>query len=145
MALFISGCIPATGFVRKTYTAVFWQKSRRESAHAQNFQFKIPTKRARMRGFSSRFLVENPRSVTGPWARYARQLTSILTCDLRQSNPQNAGSPKISKTSPEEQNCWGTKSPGGQETACTKALSKCFGMRCARHGVLRFASLQFHH
>ena len=40
-------------------TAVFRlvvQKSRRESAHAQNFQFKIPTKRARMPGFSSRFL-----------------------------------------------------------------------------------------
>ena len=40
-------------------TAVFRlvvQKSQRESAHAQNFQFKIPTKRARMHGFSSRFL-----------------------------------------------------------------------------------------
>ena len=35
---------------------------RRESAHAQNFQFKIPTKRARMREFSSRFLDNQPEN-----------------------------------------------------------------------------------
>ena len=38
------------------------QKSRQESAHAQNYQFKIPTKRARMRGFSSRFLDNQPEN-----------------------------------------------------------------------------------
>ena len=52
--------------IEKRCTGIFQlvvQKSRREPAHAQNFQFKIPTKRARMRGFSSRFLdnqLENP-------------------------------------------------------------------------------------
>ena len=47
------------------YRQLVVQKSRRESAHAQNLQFKSPTKRARMRGFSSRFLdnqLENPCS-----------------------------------------------------------------------------------
>ena len=46
-------------------TAVFRfvvQKSRRESAHAQNFQFKIATKRAHMHGFSSRFLDDQPEN-----------------------------------------------------------------------------------
>ena len=38
------------------------QKLRRESAHAQYFQFKIPTKRARMRGFSSQFLDNQPKN-----------------------------------------------------------------------------------
>ena len=48
-------------------TAVFWlvvQKLRRESAHAHNFQFKIPIKSARMRGrgFSSQFLDNQPEN-----------------------------------------------------------------------------------
>ena len=46
-------------------TAVFRlvvQKSRRESTHAQNFQFKIPTKRVRMCGFSSRLLDNQPEN-----------------------------------------------------------------------------------
>ena len=46
-------------------TAVFRlvvQNLQRESAHVQNFQFKVPTKSVRMRGFLSKFLDNQPKS-----------------------------------------------------------------------------------
>ena len=51
--------------IKPVNTAVFRlvvQKLRREYAHAQYFQFKISTKRAHMRGFSSRFLDNQPEN-----------------------------------------------------------------------------------
>ena len=50
---------------KNSSTAVFWlvvQKLRRESTYAHHCQFKIPIKSARMRGFSSQFLDNQPEN-----------------------------------------------------------------------------------
>ena len=62
-------------------TEVFWlvvQKSRRESAHAHHFQFKMSIKSARMRGFSSRFL-DSSKGLYTPSEKRARNSHSDCT------------------------------------------------------------------
>ena len=42
---------------------VGWHKLRREFTHARNFEFKIPTKSVRMRGFSSQVCANQPANL----------------------------------------------------------------------------------